>query len=128
MHWLQLLMHVSSFELQNLVKWFGKLTMISFVSTRNFKFAILCLRTGRREQEELLFNSGATSNTFMGSPMGQGSDESGTNADLPFFALGSVVAATNNFSLTNKLGEGGFGSVYKVPSSSNLLVLSTSKS
>lgn len=30
------------------------------------------------------------------------------------FELGTLEAATNNFSLNNKLGEGGFGSVYKV--------------
>ncbi|XP_057547398.1 cysteine-rich receptor-like protein kinase 15 [Amaranthus tricolor] len=29
------------------------------------------------------------------------------------FELGTLEAATNNFSLNNKLGEGGFGSVYK---------------
>ncbi|XVE80256.1 hypothetical protein DITRI_Ditri14bG0125200 [Diplodiscus trichospermus] len=33
--------------------------------------------------------------------------------ELPFFELDSIVLATNNFSVTNKLGEGGFGSVYK---------------
>jgi len=32
---------------------------------------------------------------------------------LPLFSLVSVSAATNNFSDTNKLGEGGFGPVYK---------------
>ncbi|CAN1165930.1 G-type lectin S-receptor-like serine/threonine-protein kinase RKS1 [Linum perenne] len=35
------------------------------------------------------------------------------NADLPFFHLSEIAAATNNFSDDNKLGEGGFGSVYK---------------
>jgi hypothetical protein len=33
---------------------------------------------------------------------------------LPLFSFVSVSAATNNFSDTNKLGEGGFGPVYKV--------------
>ncbi|KAK3000458.1 hypothetical protein RJ639_021059, partial [Escallonia herrerae] len=49
---------------------------------------------------------------------GKGIDETGTNADLPFYSLGIIAAATENFSIANKLGEGGFGLVYvtfKVP-------------
>jgi hypothetical protein len=34
--------------------------------------------------------------------------------ELPMFDLGTLACATNNFSVENKLGEGGFGSVYKV--------------
>ncbi|KAL5976142.1 hypothetical protein ACLOJK_020472 [Asimina triloba] len=34
--------------------------------------------------------------------------------DLPLFELNVIAAATNNFSSENKLGEGGFGPVYKV--------------
>ncbi|CBI20418.3 unnamed protein product, partial [Vitis vinifera] len=33
--------------------------------------------------------------------------------DLPRFSFASASASTNNFSIENKLGEGGFGSVYK---------------
>ncbi|CAN6574352.1 unnamed protein product [Malus baccata var. baccata] len=33
--------------------------------------------------------------------------------ELPFFSLRSILAATNNFSESNKLGEGGFGPTYK---------------
>ncbi|TYG82335.1 hypothetical protein ES288_D01G079700v1 [Gossypium darwinii] len=33
--------------------------------------------------------------------------------EIPIFSFSSVSAATNNFSLSNKLGEGGFGPVYK---------------
>ncbi|CAI0400352.1 unnamed protein product [Linum tenue] len=32
--------------------------------------------------------------------------------ELPFFNLNDIRAATNNFSPANKLGRGGFGSVY----------------
>jgi len=32
---------------------------------------------------------------------------------LPLFSFQSVAAATDNFSHANKLGEGGFGPVYK---------------
>ena len=34
--------------------------------------------------------------------------------DLPMFSFASVSTATNNFSVENKLGEGGFGPVNKV--------------
>ena len=34
--------------------------------------------------------------------------------ELPFLDLSTVASATNNFAINNKLGEGGFGPVYKV--------------
>ncbi|KAL4570010.1 hypothetical protein LXL04_025659 [Taraxacum kok-saghyz] len=33
--------------------------------------------------------------------------------ELPFFSKHKIVKATNNFSIDNKIGEGGFGPVYK---------------
>ncbi|KAF7127849.1 hypothetical protein RHSIM_Rhsim11G0080000 [Rhododendron simsii] len=41
----------------------------------------------------------------------QGSDEE--KIELPIFDMVTIVGATNNFSNTNKIGEGGFGFVYK---------------
>ena len=41
-------------------------------------------------------------------------DENKAEPELPFFHLSTIIAATDNFSLDNKLGEGGFGSVHKV--------------
>lgn len=35
-------------------------------------------------------------------------------SELPLFDFNSILVATNNFNIENKLGEGGFGSVYKV--------------
>ncbi|KAI3675447.1 hypothetical protein L1987_85037 [Smallanthus sonchifolius] len=35
------------------------------------------------------------------------------NLELPLFGLSAILKATNNFSINNKLGEGGFGPVYK---------------
>lgn len=40
----------------------------------------------------------------------------GDDMDLPLFDLVDIEAATDNFSNENKLGEGGFGPVYKVNS------------
>jgi hypothetical protein len=34
--------------------------------------------------------------------------------ELPLFDFSTLACATNNFSTDNKLGEGGFGTVYKV--------------
>jgi hypothetical protein len=34
--------------------------------------------------------------------------------ELPLFSYESISTATNNFSAINKLGEGGYGPVYKV--------------
>jgi len=34
--------------------------------------------------------------------------------ELPLFEFQVLAVATNNFSITNKLGQGGFGAVYKV--------------
>lgn len=34
--------------------------------------------------------------------------------ELPLFDFNTITTATNNFSKENKLGQGGFGTVYKV--------------
>ena len=36
------------------------------------------------------------------------------DSDLPLFSLATISTATDNFSSKNKLGEGGFGPVYRV--------------
>lgn len=36
------------------------------------------------------------------------------SSDFRAFQLSEILSATNNFSTKNKLGEGGFGPVYKV--------------
>ncbi|KAI6703915.1 hypothetical protein NL676_013051 [Syzygium grande] len=40
-------------------------------------------------------------------------DEARRNRDVPLFDLSTIASATNNFSILSKLGQGGFGSVYK---------------
>jgi hypothetical protein len=54
---------------------------------------------------------------FIGTKCSLGENElkgSSRHPDIMDFDLSSIVAATDNFSPTNKIGQGGFGSVFKV--------------
>jgi hypothetical protein len=44
----------------------------------------------------------------------QSNNEENVNTDLPMMPLSTILKSTNNFSDNYKLGEGGFGTVYKV--------------
>ena len=44
----------------------------------------------------------------------QNIDGQNEDLELPFYSLATIAIATNKFSSKNKLGEGGFGLVYKV--------------
>ena len=41
----------------------------------------------------------------------EGRDE---DLDLPLVDLSTIAVATNDFSMENKIGEGGFGPIYRV--------------
>lgn len=45
----------------------------------------------------------------------------GLDLQTGFFTIKQIKAATNNFDPVNKIGEGGFGSVFKVPQNSIFL-------
>uniref|UniRef100_A0A830BTY6 Receptor-like serine/threonine-protein kinase n=1 Tax=Phtheirospermum japonicum TaxID=374723 RepID=A0A830BTY6_9LAMI len=71
--------------------WFGELVDIRAVSG---------------EEEEIYIRMAASES--------EGIDESNAeNLELPIYDLSTVSKATNSFSDSNKLGEGGFGPVYK---------------
>ncbi|XP_064971915.1 receptor-like serine/threonine-protein kinase SD1-8 isoform X2 [Musa acuminata AAA Group] len=58
----------------------------------------------------------STSMSGMAISLTERHNDEGTEAkdlDLPLFDLGTVADATSNFSIESKLGEGGFGPVYK---------------
>ncbi|RWR88274.1 Protein kinase domain-containing protein [Cinnamomum micranthum f. kanehirae] len=67
----------------------------------------------RKQQSHhaLLNNLGAASTNLLNTDIYGGSQ--GENQELPFIDFGTIQHSTNNFSSENKLGQGGFGIVYK---------------
>ncbi|PRQ44833.1 putative protein kinase RLK-Pelle-DLSV family [Rosa chinensis] len=68
---------------------------------------------GKRRRNKYSFKLTAGSTYFEESSGGTAFDDSRINSELAFFHLKTIANATNNFSIENKLGQGGFGSVYK---------------
>ncbi|GAY52994.1 hypothetical protein CUMW_146120 [Citrus unshiu] len=52
----------------------------------------------------------------------QKNEDQNIDLELPLFELATIANATDNFSINNKLGEGGFGPVYKSLSDGRTLV------
>ncbi|KAK5831450.1 hypothetical protein PVK06_015248 [Gossypium arboreum] len=65
---------------------------------------MICMLPGKK---------GGPSLSFTTSPSCFEDDLNGRNAELPVFNFGTIAASTNNFSSDNRLGQGGFGPVYK---------------
>ncbi|KAK1440210.1 hypothetical protein QVD17_06035 [Tagetes erecta] len=66
----------------------------------------VCLFNRRKKQHQ----QGTLRNKFERDP---GSRSGNEDLELPLFGLSTLLNATNNFSVNNILGEGGFGPVYK---------------
>jgi hypothetical protein len=77
-------------------------------------------RSGERNRVLRTLDSGRHLKDLMGSGEFREEDEKGI--DVPFFDLESILIATNSFSDAKKLGEGGYGPVYKVISTSLICI------
>nr|POE93120.1 g-type lectin s-receptor-like serine/threonine-protein kinase rks1 [Quercus suber] len=67
----------------------------------------------RKRNSSYSYSSDSTLPYFEDSPSRRDLDGTRRNSNLPLFDLRIIIAATDNFSITNKLGQGGFGPVYK---------------
>ncbi|GAY52992.1 hypothetical protein CUMW_146120 [Citrus unshiu] len=57
----------------------------------------------------------------------QKNEDQNIDLELPLFELATIANATDNFSINNKLGEGGFGPVYKLVDGQEIAVKRLSK-
>lgn len=82
----------------------------------HFKFCFSKIAKTESSQDMLLFDinmsiESSANELSNGDKAGKGKSK---DSWLPLFSFTSVSASTNDFSTENKLGEGGFGPVYKV--------------
>ncbi|KAI3728809.1 hypothetical protein L6452_17453 [Arctium lappa] len=70
-------------------------------------------RDENRGNLELQFDDSATNVRYLVDPGILLSAEDRKGIVVPFFEFKTILSATQNFSLANKLGQGGFGPVYK---------------
>ncbi|KAF9670893.1 hypothetical protein SADUNF_Sadunf13G0116500 [Salix dunnii] len=99
--------------------------LISLIALAVLSSTIVCICLQRRRMPKLRENKGSFPRNlglhFNGSERlvkdlidpDRFSEEETKAIDVPCFDLESLVAATDNFSNANKLGQGGFGPVYK---------------
>ncbi|KAI7737806.1 hypothetical protein M8C21_011981, partial [Ambrosia artemisiifolia] len=79
---------------------------VAFVALVMLVSMCLFYRYKRKKQHK----QGTSSNKFTHDPKNGSASE---DLELPLFSVSTILKATNNFSMNNKLGEGGFGPVYK---------------
>jgi hypothetical protein len=62
--------------------------------------------------QECLYKSEKHVKNLIG--LGSLEENDGKSIEVPYYTFRSILLATNNFSDSNKLGQGGYGPVYKV--------------
>ena len=99
-------------------KWYFYLHFWPFIDCQflaNLNFYFHSIEKKYNRQQELLFELGAITKSLTNYGNANKLEKNGKSSnELQLFSFQSIATATNNFSTENKLGEGGFGPVYKV--------------
>ncbi|CAL5405731.1 unnamed protein product [Camellia sinensis] len=78
--------------------------------TLSLIFCLLFYVWRKKQQQQQLKREGRTRDIFK---QGYNNESQTKDLELPLLDLATIMNATNNFSESNKLGAGGFGTVYK---------------
>ncbi|KAJ9182785.1 hypothetical protein P3X46_006738 [Hevea brasiliensis] len=82
--------------------------IVSSVISTGILFLVVTIVLYVRKKKQQ--NAGKETGIVLGNANDKGQKE---DLELPLFDFATIACATNNFSVTNKLGEGGFGPVFK---------------
>ncbi|XP_074563732.1 receptor-like serine/threonine-protein kinase SD1-8 isoform X2 [Curcuma longa] len=86
--------------------------ILSILATLSLALVVYCKWKRRREREATRPLGMSSHSISLARQQGDEGTEA-NNLEISLFSIDAVVNATDNFSVMNKLGEGGFGSVYK---------------
>ncbi|XP_047314427.1 G-type lectin S-receptor-like serine/threonine-protein kinase At1g11410 [Impatiens glandulifera] len=98
----------NTFDFNDLLDGSEEVSLVIAILLMVFWFIMVKRREERKIKERQILLTPANGSSIQPSTTGKQPLE-----DFSFFKLSTIVAATNNFSVSNKLGQGGFGTVYK---------------
>ncbi|WJX52288.1 hypothetical protein P8452_38417 [Trifolium repens] len=87
-------------------KWLAANLVVSIVTIVVLLSCVYCMWKKKRKDKMLQESYQDSSGEEIGA-------QRNTHSNLPFFSFKTIITATRNFNQENKLGQGGFGSVYK---------------
>ncbi|CAL5405732.1 unnamed protein product [Camellia sinensis] len=90
----------------------GEKIEVSLALSMGLGLPIFCLifYVWRKKQQQQIKRKGTMRDIFK---QGGNNESQKKDLELPLFDFATIMNATSNFSASNKLGEGGFGTVYK---------------
>ncbi|KAM4070384.1 hypothetical protein ACB094_12G161400 [Castanea mollissima] len=91
----------------------GVSVAVMFLLTILVVYCFVMKKKKEKRHSTYSYSANSTLKYFEDSPSRRDLDGTRRNSNLPLFDLRTIIAATDNFSIANKLGQGGFGPVYK---------------
>ncbi|XP_050252300.1 G-type lectin S-receptor-like serine/threonine-protein kinase At1g11410 isoform X3 [Quercus robur] len=91
----------------------GVSVAVMFLLIVSIVYCFVMKKKKEKRHSTYSYSADSTLQYFEDSPSRRDLNGTRRNSNLPLFDLRTIIAATDNFSIANKLGQGGFGPVYK---------------